>query len=321
MVGCGKLAKISQALCKAKSNILPFGGLSVLFSGDFHQLPPLMDTALYINPSSQEMPLLVSQKKRRLQNERQHGYDLFREVTKTTVLLREHYRARDEAVYSVLDHIRCGNATATDMELLHSRTFRFSGGPDPNDKEWCMAVLIMKRNNVQEAWSNIASLRHAVDNGTQIFISPSINEGIECDHRKMVWRAADSKTGFLATWNVLCIDTSAIVKYNMAVKLSVANGTKGIIQEVIPDPEDTIGWKWTCNQVVKLTKPPICVKVELINDKHLVPENIGGPDGIFPMMLIWEKFECPHDFRTKSKYMWHTQQSLMSGFALSDHMV
>ena len=207
------------------------------------------------------------------------------------------------------------------MELLHSRVFGFPGGPDPNDKEWRTAVLITTRNNVREACSNVASLRHAVDNGTQIFISPSIDEGIECDRRKMVWRAADSKTGFLATWNVLCIDAPAIVKCNTAVELGVANGTKGIIREVIPDPEDTIGWNRTCNQVVKLTRPPICVKVELINDKHLVPKNIGGPDGIFPMMPIREKFACPRDLGTKSKYMWRSQQSLMSGFALSDHTV
>ena len=58
----GNSAKISQAPCKSKSNILLFGGLMVLFSGNFHQFPPVVDTALYINPSSQEMPLLVSQK-------------------------------------------------------------------------------------------------------------------------------------------------------------------------------------------------------------------------------------------------------------------
>ena len=321
MGGCGKLARISEALCKAKSNVLPFGGLSVLFSGDFHQLPPVMDVPLYVNPSSRKMPSLASKTTRRLNEEQQNGYNLFQDVTKTTVLLREHYRARDEAVYSVLDRIRCGNATATDKQLLHSRTFGWPGGPDVEDKEWRTAVLITTRNNIREAWSNVASLRHAVDNGTQIFISPSIDEGIDCNRRKMVWRAADSKTGFLPTWNVLCVDAPTIVKTNTAVELGTANGTKGIIREVIPDPEDCVGWSRIENQVVKLTRPPICVMVELVNDKHLLPESIGGRDGIFPMMPIRERFPCPKDFGGKSKHMWRIQQSLMSGFALSDHTV
>jgi PIF1-like helicase len=239
--GCGKLARISEALCERKSDVLPFGGLSVLFSGDFHQLPPVMDVPLYVNPSSRKMPSLASNTRQRV-NDEQNGYNLFQDITKTKVLLKEHYRARDEAVYSVLDRIRCGNATTTDKQLLHSRTFGCPGGPDVEDKEWRTAMLITTRNDIREAWSNVSSLRHAVDNGTQIFISPSIDEGIDCNRRKMVWRAADSKMGFLPTWNVLCVDAPTIVKTNTAVELGTANGTKGIIREVVPDPEDGNYW-------------------------------------------------------------------------------
>ena len=102
------------------------------------------------------------------------------------------------------------------------------------------------------------------------------------------------------------------------MELGAANGTKGIIREVVTDPEDSVGWSRIANQVVKLTKPPICVMVELVNDERLLPESIqGGQDGIFPMMPIRERFPCPKDFGGKSKHMWRTQQSLMSGFALS----
>jgi hypothetical protein len=76
------------------------------------------------------------------------------------------------------------------------------------------------------------------------------------------------------------------VKTNTAVELGTANRTKGIIREVVPDPKDSVGWSRIENQVVKLTRPPICVMVELVNDKHLLPESIGGQDGIFPMMPI-----------------------------------
>jgi hypothetical protein len=89
------------------------------------------------------------------------------------------------------------------------------------------------------------------------------------------------------------VDAPIIVKTNTAVELGTANGTKGIIRKVVPDPKDSVGWSRIENQVVKLTRPPICVMVELVNDKHLLPESIGGREGIFPMMPIREKFPCP----------------------------
>ncbi|KAJ7779031.1 hypothetical protein B0H16DRAFT_1205529, partial [Mycena metata] len=47
MVGCAFLYDISRALSVAKGNDLAFGGVSVVFAGDFAQLPPVGQKRLY----------------------------------------------------------------------------------------------------------------------------------------------------------------------------------------------------------------------------------------------------------------------------------
>ncbi|KAJ7779992.1 hypothetical protein B0H16DRAFT_1219120, partial [Mycena metata] len=47
MVGCLFLYDISRALSVAKGNDLAFGGISVVFAGDFAQLPPVGQKRLY----------------------------------------------------------------------------------------------------------------------------------------------------------------------------------------------------------------------------------------------------------------------------------
>jgi hypothetical protein len=47
MLGAAKLLRISQKLCHFKNSVLSFGGLTVLFSGDFNQLPAVCDRSLY----------------------------------------------------------------------------------------------------------------------------------------------------------------------------------------------------------------------------------------------------------------------------------
>ncbi|KAJ7717462.1 hypothetical protein B0H16DRAFT_1214897, partial [Mycena metata] len=47
MVGCSFLYDISRALSIAKGNDLAFGGISVVFAGDFAQLPPVGQKRLY----------------------------------------------------------------------------------------------------------------------------------------------------------------------------------------------------------------------------------------------------------------------------------
>jgi hypothetical protein len=47
MVGCTLLATIQLKLQKVESQILPFGGINILFMADFLQFPPINDTPLY----------------------------------------------------------------------------------------------------------------------------------------------------------------------------------------------------------------------------------------------------------------------------------
>jgi hypothetical protein len=80
----------------------------------------------------------------------------------------------------------------------------------------------------------------------------------------MVW-TVDSKTEFLATWAVLCIEGPAVVAANIAVELGMANGTEVIIKAVVPHEDDEQGWQNIRKPIVKLSRPPICVFVEAIN--------------------------------------------------------
>ena len=85
----------------------------------------------------------------------------------------------------------------------------------------------------------------------------------------MIW-TGDHKTEMLATWNVLCINATAIVTANIAVEMNMANGSKAIIKEVVPHPEDHEGWRALHNnRVVPLSRPPVVVFVESAEPRHL----------------------------------------------------
>ena len=47
MIGCNFLPKISEALTKAKQKTSAFGGMNIIFAGDFAQLPPVQAMCLF----------------------------------------------------------------------------------------------------------------------------------------------------------------------------------------------------------------------------------------------------------------------------------
>jgi len=320
MLGCKGLNEISVNLCKLKACVQPFGGLYVLFSGDLHQLPCIGDKCLYIDIRKEVGKVGTSVSS--TQKAYMLGAQLWENVTSTTVLLTEHYRAPDKTVHEVLDRIRRGCASATDIDLIHSRTFGHIHGPNPTDVKWQTAPLITPRNAVRQAWNNQAGLRYAVQTGSQIFISPSRDSGVPAGYSReeMIW-AIDSSTEMLATWGMLCIGAVAIVTTNVAVELGIANGTEVIIREVVPHSNDIEGWRQIHNQIVRLSQPPICVFVEptdtSINSNR---EFRQGQPRWFPIMTRTQRVQSPKDSGTTKTFM-RTQIPLTHAFALSDHKV
>ena len=50
MIGCSMLCDISKALSVAKEDKRPFGGINIIFAGDFAQLPTIGQSKLYSVP-------------------------------------------------------------------------------------------------------------------------------------------------------------------------------------------------------------------------------------------------------------------------------
>jgi hypothetical protein len=112
MISCHDLYKISAKLAKA-TNIhdLPFGGINMIFAGDFAQLPPVGGSALYSGTvGTQAHSGLTS-----YAQETAVGKALWHQVT-TVVILRENMRQKtqtpqDAKFRTALVNMRYGKCT------------------------------------------------------------------------------------------------------------------------------------------------------------------------------------------------------------------
>ena len=114
-----QLADISEKLTRAtKANSsIPFGGLDMIFFGDFIQFPPIGGNPLYHNWNL-ELPIhgKVTPKEVREYISR----TMWKNLTHI-VLLDEQMRIQDEAYQGILNRLREGKCTDDDIAVLNTR--------------------------------------------------------------------------------------------------------------------------------------------------------------------------------------------------------
>ncbi|KAF9001050.1 hypothetical protein BDZ89DRAFT_896557, partial [Hymenopellis radicata] len=143
MIGCKFLLTIAQALNTAKESPALFGGINIIFAGDFAQLSPVGDTSLYrrlrddYRADSKEKLLL--------------GKLLWYSVD-TVVTLHEAMRQSgdgNEEFLALLSRLRTGACTSADYALLNTRLISRTK-PDWTDAKWLSAPIIVSGNATKD---------------------------------------------------------------------------------------------------------------------------------------------------------------------------
>jgi len=121
MVACHELYQISASLAKARNMIeTPFGGLNMIFAGDFAQLKPVFGSPLYSHTvgTSVDASMTVRSQQSAI------GKALWHQVT-TVVILRQNMRqntksTRDTSFRTALENMRYAQCTEDDIKFLRT---------------------------------------------------------------------------------------------------------------------------------------------------------------------------------------------------------
>jgi hypothetical protein len=132
MISCQFLCRISEALSLAKGDTRAFGGVNIIFAGDFAQLPPVRETRLYSHIKSHQRAATIQRQ------QIVFGKLLWLTISTVIILHRPQRQAgsKNKEFLDLLMRLREGRCTAYDYDLLSSRVMRPEMNIDFNDKPW-----------------------------------------------------------------------------------------------------------------------------------------------------------------------------------------
>ena len=156
-IGCGLLVDVHNALVSATGCTDLFGGVSVIFAGDFAQLPPVLDMKLYTHLDHRKLHADTPAGQKTT-----FGKLLWRSVG-TVIILTEQMRQHGEAnewFVSLLGRLREGVCTEDDFSLLNSWLVS-TAGEDLLTDDWQKAPIIVSENAVKDVINVRAAIAFA----------------------------------------------------------------------------------------------------------------------------------------------------------------
>ena len=301
-----------------------FGGLNMVFAGDFAQLPPAVGgegVSLY----SRSIGAIASSMK---SQEEAIGKALWHQVT-IVVILRQNMRQRnqsdvDNQLRTALENMRYKACTPEDIRFLRTRiSSKLPGRASVCDDNFTNVSIITARNLHKDEINNLGAIRFSQETGqtlTNFYSedSPSnVNNSEKTSNgvlrireiteeiQTSLWSQPPSSTDKnIAGKLSLCIGLPVMIRYNFATELCMTRGQEGHVHGW----QSRIGKK---NQVVldtlfiELKNPPTVVQFE------------GLPENVVPIYPTTNNIQAslPNDDRILVS---RTQIEVLVNFAMTD---
>ncbi|KAF5335465.1 hypothetical protein D9611_012159 [Ephemerocybe angulata] len=230
MIGCRLLTQISEALCIAKETSEPFGNINIIFAGDFMQLPPIGDRALYqrLQPNSEG----TTQGQTKIFG-KLLWYTIDVAVTLTETM---HQRGNDaNAFVDLLHRVRTGSTTIEDYAALNSRVLCEVDVLDRPDG--FTTPILVNTNSTKDEINTHATESFAEKTGRELHWYHSVDvvhktvigPGALKDRLNMV---SGSSTQYKLGKMALVIGMPMMLVQNFDIAAGVVNGVIGTLQSL-----------------------------------------------------------------------------------------
>ena len=230
VIGRKMLVSIHEALCIAKGNDLPFGGVNIVFAGDFAQLPPVGQRSLYCRTNGHNVSTPRAQS------------DVFGRllwlsvdvVVLLTQVLRQSGNA-DIAFVELLSRLRIGRCTDDDYRVLQSRLLR-TVCPSWDDDAWLSAPILVSSNDAKDALNQRATFAFARRAGRPLhwYESADCMNGtiLSADESVYLHRLHSGETQQRLGRIPLVIGMPVMITQNFDVESGIVNGCVGTLVSV-----------------------------------------------------------------------------------------
>src|ERR1700678_3111244 len=302
----------------------PFGGLNIVFSGDFAQLPPAVGGE-HVSLYSRTIGTIATDMK---SQEEAIGKALWHQVT-TVVILRQNMRqnkqsTEDGRLRTCLENMRYKSCTPDDIAFLRTRiSSSVPGRPSICHEEFRDVSIITGTNLYKDEINRLGALRFAQETGQSLtdFFSddsprvaqadPEETKGVKRvaeltkEMKDGLWSQPPSSTDkHIAGKLSLCIGLPVMIRYNFATEMCMTRGQEGFVH----------GWQSRIGSsgqpvldtlFVKLKDPPSHVQVP------------GLPEGVVPVYPTTTNVRVmlPND---EKYYVARTQVEVLVNFAMTD---
>src|ERR1700723_2192851 len=333
MVACDDNYKISSQLAKGLNEFgLPYGGINMIFAGDFAQLPPVFGSPLYSGSvGTQLMSRMTVQGQQAA-----IGKALWHQVT-TVVILRENMRQKtqtpeDAKLRTALENMRYAACTPEYIIFLKTRIAgRRPEQPKLSGKEFRNVSIITALNAQKDRINELGSARFAAETGQTLTDFYSIDRfgsspdpaekrskgkkskpsrkheshQISPTLQKIIWNLPHSATQHFPGKLSLCIGMPVIIRNNNATELCITKGQEG----------HGVGWQAGKGPHGKNILDTIFIKL----DQPAKTVTIDGlPKNVVSITRGSKNVECTFSSDLK-EYIHRSQVWVLLNFSMTDY--